>query len=316
MSERDTDPMDKAYVQAEAMLDDDHARAARRARVLAAVAEAGDEPDAAPAPRGTAWRHGGWLVAASVAAVSVLVAVQINQPPAFERPTTPPIAPPIAPTPAQPAALESPPAVEATPQRGASVPPAVAAPKPVPQPNAPSPSIAPVAPSAEPREPEIAALPAAPPPPPPPPPAAAMERRVAPAQAARQITAPARARARPETSDTASKSGIEEVVVTGSRIASASSPEALAQQLREAAAAGQPRQLAILLARDVPIDAVDDDGETALMKAVQARQLDAAAFLRRRGASLDLKNHEGRSARDMAATLADPAMDKALGLSR
>lgn len=312
MSERDTDPMDKAYVQAEAMLDDDHARAARRARVLAAVAEAGDEPDAAPAPRGTARRHGGWLVAASVAAVSVFVAVQINQPPAFERPTTPPIAP----APAQPAAPGPDPAVDAAPPAAASVPPAVAAPKPVPQPNAPSPSIAPVAPSAEPREPEIAALPAAPPPPPPPPPAAAMERRVAPAQAARQITAPARARARPETSDTASKSGIEEVVVTGSRIASASSPEALAQQLREAAAAGQPRQLAILLARDVPIDAVDDDGETALMKAVQARQLDAAAFLRRRGASLDLKNHEGRSARDMAATLADPAMDKALGLSR
>ena len=143
-----------------------------------------------------------------------------------------------------------------------------------------------------------------------------MERRVAPAQAAKQITAPARARARPETSDTASKSVIEELVVTGSFIGSASSPEALAQQLREAAAAGQSRQLAILVARDVPIDAIDDDGETALMKAVQARQLDAAAFLRRRGASLDLKNHEGRSARDMAATLADPAMDKALGLSR
>lgn len=312
MSERDTDPMDKAYVQAEAMLDDDHARNARRARVLAAVAEAVAEPEAAPAPRRTAWRHGGWLVAASVAAVSVFIAVQINQPPAFERPTTPPIAP----APAQPAAPGPDPAVDAAPPAAVSVPPAVVAPEPVPQRIAPSPSIAPAGAPMEPPELEIAAPPAPAPPPPPPPPAAAMERRVAPAQAARQITAPARARARPETSDTTSKSVIEEIVVTGSRIGSASSPEALAQQLREAAAAGQSRQLAVLLARDVPIDAIDDDGETALMKAVQARQLDAAAFLRRRGASLDLKNHEGRSARDMAATLADPAMDKALGLSR
>jgi Ankyrin repeats (many copies) len=313
MSERDTDPMDKAYVQAEAMLEDDVARAARRALVLAAVAEAGAEPQAAPAPRRTAWRHGGWLVAASVAAVSVFVAVQINQPPAFERPSTPPIAPP-----AQPAAPGPDPALDAAPPAAASVPPAVVAREPVPQRIAPSPSIAPTGPPVEPPELEVAAPPApAPPPPPPPPPlAAAMERRVAPAQAARQITAPARARARPETSDTTSKSGIEEIVVTGSRIGSASSPEALAQQLREAAAAGQSRQLAVLLARDVPIDAIDDDGETALMKAVQARHLDAAAFLRRRGASLDLKNHEGRSARDMAATLADPAMDKALGLDR
>ena len=315
MSERDTDPMDQAYVQAEAILDDEHARAARRARVLTAVADAGAEPHAAPAQRPTAWRHGGWLVAASVAAVSVFVAVQINRPPAFERPTTP--------TPAQQPPAGSSATVDAAPPT-VSVPPAVAAPKPAARPTAPSPSIAPVDPLMKAGAPEIVALPEPaplqaappPPPPPPPPPAAAMERRVAPARGPTPVTAPIRARARPETSDTASKSGVEEVVVTGSRIASASSPEALAQQLREAAAAGQSRQLAVLLARDVPIDAVDDDGETALMKAVQARQLDAAAFLRRRGASLDLKNDDGRSVRDMAATLADPAMDKALGLDR
>ena len=44
MSDHDAapDPIDKAYVQAEAMLDDEAARAARRARVLGAVAaEAG-----------------------------------------------------------------------------------------------------------------------------------------------------------------------------------------------------------------------------------------------------------------------------------
>lgn len=313
MSERDNDPMDQAYVRAEAMLDDDHARAARRARVLAAVSDVGAEPDTAPAPRRTVWRHGGWLVAASVAAVSVFVAVQINQPPAFERPTTP--------TPAQQPSAGSPPAVDAAPPT-VSVPPAVAAPKPAARPTAPSPSLSPVAPRLEAGAPEIVALPepapppAAPPPPPPPPPAAAMERRIAPARGPTPVTAPIRARARPETSDTAGTSGIEELVVTGSFIGSANSPEALARQLREAAASGQSRQLAVLLARDVPIDAVDDDGESALMKAVQARQLDAAAFLRRRGASLDLKNHEGRSVRDMAAAMADPAMDKALGLNR
>lgn len=312
MSERDTDPMDTAYVQAESVLEDDAARAARRARVLAAVAETAVTPTAEPAPSRTGWRHGGWLVAASVAAVSVFVAVQINPPPVFERPITPTPAPPTA---QQPPRESPPPAVDPTPQRLASGPPAVVAPKPVPKPSGPSLSIAPVAAPVEAREPEIAALPA-PAPPPPPPLAAAMERRMPPAREPRQVSAPARVRGGTQASDMASKSVIEELVVTGARIESASSPAALAQQLRDAAAAGQSRQLAILLARDVPIDGVDDDGETALMKAVQARQLDAVAFLRRRGADLDLKNNEGRSVRDMAAKLADPALDKALGLNR
>lgn len=84
------DPMDKAYVQAEAMLSDEAERAARRARVLAAVAQAAQAaPEAeAPKPR-PAWGRGGWLVAASVAGVSVLLATQIRPPIVTEPPPAP-----------------------------------------------------------------------------------------------------------------------------------------------------------------------------------------------------------------------------------
>ena len=58
------DPIDKAYVEAEAVLSDEAARAARRARVLAAVATegatkapAGREASAAVAPRRLAGRR-------------------------------------------------------------------------------------------------------------------------------------------------------------------------------------------------------------------------------------------------------------------
>lgn len=136
------------------------------------------------------------------------------------------------------------------------------------------------------------------------------------------------ARARAPGRDTADESSrIGEVVVTGSKIErppedvpvaaiSKRSLDALSKRLRDAAAAGQTREISALLSRGAPIDAADSNGETALMKAVQAKQRDATALLRRRGASLDLKNQEGRSARDMAAALADPDLDRALGLDR
>ncbi|MFI4936360.1 MAG: hypothetical protein ACHP7N_17255, partial [Caulobacterales bacterium] len=67
--ERDagSDPVDKAYVQAEAHLGDDDARAARRARVLGAVASEPATPISEPRPvrRQGGWRGGGWLAAAS-----------------------------------------------------------------------------------------------------------------------------------------------------------------------------------------------------------------------------------------------------------
>ena len=65
----ETDPIDQAYRQAEAAQGDEAARAARRARLLAAMAQ---ETPAAPVPPpgvrkpGSGWRAGGWLIAAGV----------------------------------------------------------------------------------------------------------------------------------------------------------------------------------------------------------------------------------------------------------
>jgi hypothetical protein len=316
MSDAAPDPIDKAYAQAEALLDDDAARAARRARVLAAVAQTAAEPQAAPAPSRTLWRRGGWLAAASVAGVSVFVAIQINRPPTFERPD----APPVPATPATPSASKAPPTADMAP-----APPVAASPPTIePSPRTPEPPawarVAPSRDEAPAARPTIPPLPVPPVPaaaPPPPPPAPSMERRIgaAPAQAPPRAEAPAAARSR-----------IEEVVVTGSRVQGATQDAPLAafsrsageqaEKLRDAAAAGRTRELSVLLSRGVPVDTADDDGETALMKAIQAKQVDATALLRRRGANLDLKNHEGRSARDMAADLADPRLNKALGLDR
>ncbi|MDB5431866.1 MAG: hypothetical protein JWP35_2982, partial [Caulobacter sp.] len=55
MSDHDAtpDPIDEAYAQAEAALSDDAARAARRARVLGAIADAPATPAAEPAPMAT-----------------------------------------------------------------------------------------------------------------------------------------------------------------------------------------------------------------------------------------------------------------------
>ena len=89
------DPIDEAYIQAEALLGDDDARAARRARVLAAVARAPTEPLAAlpVSARRPARRYGGWLAAASIAGLSALLVTQIY-PPAQRQPRTAPAAQP------------------------------------------------------------------------------------------------------------------------------------------------------------------------------------------------------------------------------
>ena len=96
------DPIDKAYAEAEAALADDAARAARRARLLAAVANepAGAEPPpvaAQPIPgrrvfAPSAWGRGGWLAAASVAGLALFVAFKTVPPLWFQPEATAPAA--------------------------------------------------------------------------------------------------------------------------------------------------------------------------------------------------------------------------------
>ena len=100
---------------------------------------------------------------------------------------------------------------------------------------------------------------------------------------------------------------VGEVVVSRA----ASNPAA---KLRAAAAAGRTSEVKTLLVQGVPVDAADPAGQTALMAAVQAHQPGAAALLHRHGANLDATNQAGESARQMAAAIDDPALNKALGL--
>jgi len=86
-----------------------------------------------------------------------------------------------------------------------------------------------------------------------------------------------------------------------------------AARLRAAAAAGRTAEVEALLTRGVPVDGADALGETALMKSIQADHPAAAALLRRRGASLDRRNHAGESARDMGMAKGDAELDHALG---
>ena len=95
---------------------------------------------------------------------------------------------------------------------------------------------------------------------------------------------------------------------------SARRPSDEAARLRAAAAGGRAAEVEALLAEGVPIDSPDADGQTALMKAIQADHPAAAALLRRHGASLDRKNHAGESARDMATAKGDAELDQAIGL--
>ncbi len=273
------DPIDQAYVRAEAVLDNDEARAARRARVLAAVSR---EPMAPPAvsPRSAlrpARRPGGWLVAAGVAGLSVVLATQLYQPAPRLRQAAPLLAP------------LSPSAVTAT------------APVPVPERMAkpPPPRALPASPPITPVVPPSAALSVptdmAPPPPAPAPPAAMID------PSTRGFTL-------------FSKGENLASVVTSERRAPVAAPFDEAARLRAAAAAGRTEEMEALLAQNVPVDAPDTDGETALMKSIQADQPAVAALLHRHGASLDRKNHAGDSARDMATAKGDAALNQALGL--
>jgi ankyrin repeat protein len=94
----------------------------------------------------------------------------------------------------------------------------------------------------------------------------------------------------------------------------AASLAAKGASLRAAAAADRIGEIAVLLAEGTPVDTPDEDGETALMKAIKTDHPAAAALLHRHGASLESKNREGDSAREIAASIGDPELNRALGL--
>jgi hypothetical protein len=314
MVDPEPDPIDRAYAQAETLLDEQAERSARRTRILAAVAQDTAVPvasDTKPVPRFNA--RGGWLVAASLLVASYLAVrfLPLN-PPGSSHPTVQASSAQRAPK-NQTTALLSPPVAAMRPPE-----PAPSEPKATVPDQAPAAMRAPKASSHE--QMAMAAPPSAPPDfamaPPPPPPAAAPPMAAPPPSAARafpmaappppaapapMMAAPSAAAPPPPVADLA-RSGDE----AGSNPAF--------DQLRAAAAAGRTSEVQQLLDREIPVDAADADGETALMKSIRADQPATAALLIRHGASLDKKNHAGLSARDLAAQMQDSALDRALGL--
>jgi hypothetical protein len=291
MSDHETpDPVDKAYLEAQAALADDAARAERRARVLTAVAA-----EASPvAPKRTmAFGRGGWLVAAGIAGLGIFLGLQMNREISVKQ-ITPPAPPPV--LSASPQA--APAAVPQAPEAAVAPPPTAAGARSVPLPQ-PAETPAPV--TAPPPAPQAVAESFTPPPPPPParppPPRPAPPPALARAPAASVATEGRVAEAARAARDSMAKPGADP-----------------AADLRAAAAAGRIGEVMPLLSSGVSVDAPDEAGETALMKAVRANQPAAAALLRRNGASLDRENRAGRSARDMAAALGSVEMDRALGL--
>jgi hypothetical protein len=321
MPDRDPmpDPMDKAYVEAETMLSDDNARAERRARLMdavamesapAAAAAAAAPTPSAPTPRRFSLRRSGWLMAACVAGFGVLLATQflrephivredrvevkLEKPPATSFAAVPaqsPTAPPKV------ARREAPPVIQ---QREVAAAPAMTPP---PEPlNLAAPTAARKAASSS--SPVMdaqagysdAARAVAPPPPPPPPPPAAQD-------SIGGVVALA-----PKATD---QSTVQEVVVTGARAAKASGP---AENLAEAAGKGRISEVKRLVTQGAQVDAVDADGETALMKSIEADRPAIAAFLVRHGANVDRKNHAGVSAKDMALESKDAALKRAIGV--
>jgi hypothetical protein len=298
----DPDPVDRAYSQAESLLNEEAERAARRARVLAAIAQ---DDVVHPTPQKSMSRfttRGGWLVAASVLVASGFLVARFlplrEPPPTAQAPVpknqmTAALSPPARVT-DQPEAASSTPAAKA-PDRAAraaaeSSREALAAPPPAmaasPPPAASVPTI-----DAPPR-----AFPMVPTPPPmaaPPPPAPPAFARAAPPPPA----APA------PMADMAKSMGEAEGNLAF-------------DQLRAAAAAGRASEVQALLDRRIAVDTADADGETALMKSIRAHQPTTASLLIRHGASLDKKNNAGLSARDLAAQINDPALNHALGLER
>jgi len=338
------DPIDDAYARAEAMLSEDAAaRAARRARVLAAVAAApparGAEADAdrqavaSPGPPRArvvpAWS--GWLAAASVAALSILALTQIYQPvrrtaasdQAVETLAVKPRAsiqpelrsPKAALSTAQPPANRQMASDAKSSRASPALEPAPAAPQlpVIPPLQLPKPSPSPLA---------AAPPPPAPPPPPPPPPSAPPPTASA-ADTSQTITPSERRGRTPPAAPRIAEAAPRAAQVSGSAGATdrniADRPAQVGKAdpgagLRAAAAAGRLADLRRLLALGAPVDASDDVGDTPLILAIRANHPDAAAILVRHGADLDHRDHAGDTPRNLVAGRGDAAMEKALRL--
>ena len=284
------DPVDKAYVQSEALLSDDAARAARRARVLAAVAREPATPQshAAPPKRRSPWRPGGWLAAACVAGFCVFLTARVYQPARDQ-------APPSSTSPAVPSPVTR---ASAAPEPEART---LTSARPTrPHRSEPAPDAYPAAPAPAPAPAPAAPMAAPPPPPLSVPPPSGTEQVVVTGSriAGRAFAAQSRA-----------------LTMQLNPTPSAASAPDLAVRLRTAAARGRTAELEALLAQGVPVDAPDANGTTALMKSVQADQPAAAALLRRNGASLDQRDRSGLSAREMAIGQDDPELRRAIGVS-
>jgi cytoskeletal protein RodZ len=256
-----------------------------------------------PSARRRPWRPGRWLAAACVAGLGLLAVAQIYEPARRQTPIAPTA--PAAPTPA----------VQPSAGRQGAVAPAPSAP------SAPTAAVAPPASppalaKAEPPPPALAMPPApeafpavaAPAPPPPPAPSSVVvEQRQRDEAAADQTAARSAVMQAP-----AARLAAPLAAPTGAE-SLGGAPPSPAVRLRAAAAAGRTAEVEALLAHGVPVDAVDANGDTALMKSIQADQPAVAALLRRQGASLDLRNHAGETARDMARAKGDAALDQAIG---
>jgi len=287
------DPLDKAYVQAEAFLNDEEARAARRARVLAAASREAEIQTSRD--RRTIWRLGGGLAAAAVGGLSVLLAMHMREASAPRPPPAPAPAPANHPAPNAPS-------MEASPLPAAK-PTALAPPQPAKV-------------EAETRPPAADAndLSAARPS------SVVTTARRAPETMSEALPVPQSveepaqsrpvARAKP-----AAPAAMAAQAFSSAEKATAGSTSDQAARLVAAAASGRIGEVKALLERGVPVDAIDADGETALMKSIRADQPAVATLLHARGADLDRENRAGESARDMAAAKADPGLDKALGLA-
>lgn len=336
------DPIDRAYSQAENLLNEQAERSARRARVLAAIAQdtvIRPISRQKPMPRFTS--RGGWLVAASVLVASGFLVIRFM--PLSQQWSSPPIAhapmaklvqknemtaalSPPAPAIDQSEAVSSGPKAKAPdqapiathePRETSNKRIVLAAPPPPPAMVVPPPPAAQAFAMAAPQPPAAAPAPpmAAPPPPPP---AARAFAMVAPAPPP-PPTAPAPTMAAPPPPPAAAPSPPSPAPAPPPMADTAKPIGELGSnlgfdQLRAAAAAGRTIEVQELLNRQIPVDVADANGETALMKSIRADQPATAALLIHHGASLDKKNNAGLSARDLAMHINDPALNHALGL--